>query len=223
MTVDEQLTATPQPAADAPTVTEPRDTFYVRKGKRVFDLVVAIPVMLLLLPLFATVAILGLCLLGRPLIFWQERVGREGGPFSMLKFRSMKHDRRVTPSEIGPDDRRRTHKSVNDPRHTMYGRIIRKTSIDELPQLWNVVRGDMSLVGPRPELPEIASRYGLIEHPRHTVRPGLTGLWQISNDRPGFVHENVKYDEEYLRSVSFFTDIKILLKTIPVLLRGGGL
>ena len=81
----------------------------------------------------------------------------------------------------------------------------------------------MSLVGPRPELPEIASRHNLVHHVRHSVRPGLTGLWQISGDRPGFVHENVRYDVEYVSTVSFRTDLTIILKTIPVLLRCGGL
>lgn len=199
------------------------DPFYVRLGKRAFDIVAVLVAVVLLIPLLVVVTGLGLCLLGRPVFYRQVRLGRSGRPFVMLKFRSMRVDRRQLSQPMTQPDRRRTHKSASDPRHTPFGRVIRRTSIDELPQLFNVLKGDMSIVGPRPELPEIAEAFGLVDHVRHTMRPGLTGLWQISEDRPGFVHENVRYDEEYVQTVSFAKDMSIIVKTIPVLLRGSGL
>lgn len=212
-----------QPEVDpAPTV-RPASNFYARYGKRVFDAVCASAALVVLAPVLATVAVIGYCKLGRPVLYRQVRLGKDGRPFVMLKFRSMRHDRRIAPTQpIDHADRRVVHKCRHDPRHTPFGRCIRRTSIDELPQLLNVVRGQMSIVGPRPELPEIAARHGLVDHVRHQVRPGLTGLWQISADRPGFVHENVRYDEEYVATVSFRRDLRIIARTIPVLVLGSG-
>lgn len=201
---------------------QPAGTFYVRHGKRAFDATCAALAILVLAPVLAAVALVGYCSLGRPVFYRQVRLGRDARPFVMLKFRSMRHDRRVHPSPIAHAERRLVHKCTNDPRHTAFGRRIRRTSIDELPQLFNVLRGDMSIVGPRPELPHIAERHGLIGHVREQVRPGLTGLWQISPDRPGFVHENVRYDVEYVAGISFRRDLAIIARTIPVLLRGSG-
>jgi lipopolysaccharide/colanic/teichoic acid biosynthesis glycosyltransferase len=200
-----------------------RQSFYVRYGKRLFDVTVACVALAVLAPFVLVVALLGQISIGSPVFFHQVRLGLYGQEFVMLKFRSMLPCRRLTTSPIGHEDRRGTHKSTKDPRHTRFGRILRKSSIDEIPQLLNVLKGDMSLVGPRPELPEIAARHNLVDHVRHTVRPGLTGLWQVSDDRPGFVHENVRYDVEYLNTVSLRTDLTIIFKTIPVLLRFGGL
>lgn len=198
------------------------DSFYVRRGKRVFDIAAAITAIVVLTPVLLLVAAGELALLGRPVLYRQVRLGRAGRPFVMLKFRSMRHDRREATVPVPHAERRRTHKSPDDPRHTPFGSLIRRTSIDELPQLFNVLRGDMSIVGPRPELPRIAEQYGLVDHVRHIVRPGLTGLWQISGDRPGFVHENVRYDEQYVGQVSLRSDLAIIVRTIPVLLRGSG-
>ena len=198
-------------------------SFYTRYGKRAFDVVTSLVALLVLAPLFLVTSLCGLALLGRAVLYRQRRVGRSGADFVMLKFRSMGHDRRRDAHPLPHAERRLTHKSSDDPRHTRYGRFIRASSIDELPQFLNVLRGDMSIVGPRPELREVAVKHDLVGHVRHVVRPGLTGMWQISADRPGFVHENVFYDEIYISGVSFVGDLKIIFKTIPVLLRGGGL
>ncbi len=223
------MTSTELSAVEHATILEPHPSakrpgrFYVRYGKRLFDATAALLGLAVLAPFMLVVAVLGRAFLGTPVLYRQVRLGLLGQEFVMLKFRSMLATRRLSALPIGHEDRRGTHKSVADPRHTRFGRIIRKSSIDEIPQLLNVLKGDMSLVGPRPELPEIAKRHDLVDHVRHSVRPGLTGLWQISNDRPGFVHENVRYDVEYAATVSFGTDLRIIFKTIPVLLRCGGL
>ncbi len=112
--------------------------------------------------------------------------------------------------------------SLDDPRHTRLGRVLRKLSIDELPQLWNVIRGDMSLVGPRPEFRAIAEQHGILDHPRHEVRPGMTGPWQVSTNRPGYVHENVHLDAQYVQDLTYTTDIKIILRTFLVVIRASG-
>ena len=119
-------------------------------------------------------------------------------------------------------DRRLTHKTENDPRHTNFGRTLRRTGLDELPQLVNVLRGEMSLVGPRPELPLIVSGYSPWQHACHDVRPGITGLWQISARGTIPMHEAVGTDLEYIRTVSLRVDLKILARTIPVMMRRSG-
>jgi lipopolysaccharide/colanic/teichoic acid biosynthesis glycosyltransferase len=116
------------------------------------------------------------------------------------------------------EERRRTHKHPNDPRLTVLGRFLRKWSLDELPQLWNVVRGDMSIVGPRPELTEIVSGYEPWQHDRHRVKPGLTGLWQVRARGDGPMHERTDLDVNYAARVLFRTDFKILLLTVPTVL-----
>ena len=113
-------------------------------------------------------------------------------------------------------------KSSADPRTFRVGRWLRRLSIDELPQLWNVLRGEMGLVGPRPELLEIAEEHGLMDHPRHTIRPGMTGPWQVSKNRPGLVHENVHLDVRYVEHVSLLGDLKIILQTVAVLAHPSG-
>jgi lipopolysaccharide/colanic/teichoic acid biosynthesis glycosyltransferase len=151
-------------------------------------------------------------------IYRQTRVGQGGSTFDVLKFRTMAPDRRLAQRPYEGLDRRRTHKSVQDPRHTKVGRLLREYSLDELPQLWNVVRGDLSLVGPRPELVAIVERYESWQHLRHTVKPGLTGLWQVTERGNGLMHEHTNVDLQYLRSVSFLVDAKILLLTPLVML-----
>ena len=217
-------TQAPESASfELPALVTARPGLYVRYGKRFFDATVALIALSVLAPFGLVVALGCRVFIGSPVIYRQVRLGLSGREFVMLKFQSMLPSRRLEALQIDHNDRRGTHKSAHDPRHTRFGRIIRKTSIDEIPQLFNVLKGDMSLVGPRPELPEIAARYNLIDHVRHNVRPGLTGLWQVSDDRPGFVHENVRYDIEYVATISFRTDLAIIFKTIPVLLRCGGL
>jgi len=158
--------------------------------------------------------------LGRPVLFRQRRVGRDGVPFEVLKFRTMRPDRRGQSLDV-IHDRRATHKSDNDPRHTRLGRFLRRYSLDELPQLVNVLRGEMSFVGPRPELVSVVEkdyRPGLEQ--RHFVKPGLTGLWQISARGDGPMHENGDWDLDYVEQVSLRTDAKILLRTPGAMFSG---
>ena len=192
---------------------------YERFFKPMFDVVVAVVLSVLALPLIVVIAVALRVSMGSPVMFRQERVGRNGTIFTILKFRTMHPDRRKnrSTSYTGPE-RRLSHKTRNDPRITPLGRFLRKWSLDELPQVWNVVRGDMSLVGPRPELVEIVQRYKPWEHRRHAVKPGLTGLWQISGRSGGAMHEHVDIDLAYVDRVSFVVDLRILIRTIPAVL-----
>jgi lipopolysaccharide/colanic/teichoic acid biosynthesis glycosyltransferase len=219
------LVAVPNPARDVEVI---NDTYirvvgpYERYVERAFDVIASLTVILILLPVLAGVALAVRLLLGPKIFFYQERVGKGGKTFRMIKFRSMQHDRRNGGGQFAGDERRRTHKTSNDPRHTPLGRFIRKWSLDELPQLFNVLKGDMSLVGPRPELVQVAQSYDLISHPRHLVRPGITGLWQVSRERSALLHENVHIDEQYVQHVTLFGDIAILLRTVGAVLRARG-
>ena len=195
---------------------------YDRFFKRCIDLVGSLFCLVILLPVIAGVALAVRLMLGPNIFFCQERVGRNGKTFRMIKFRSMMQDRRSDNADFTGSDRRQTHKSLNDPRHTPVGRFIRKWSLDELPQLFNVVKGDMSLVGPRPELVRVAQAHNLVEHPRHLVRPGITGLWQVSRERSALLHENVHIDTDYVTHVTFIGDAKILLRTVGAVLHARG-
>jgi lipopolysaccharide/colanic/teichoic acid biosynthesis glycosyltransferase len=194
---------------------------YVRVVKPLFDRVVGFCIFLVFLPLTAVVALAVRISLGSPVIFRQPRVGRNDEPFDVYKFRTMGHDRRRAQQPVEPD-RRQIHKSTDDPRHTRVGRCLRRWSLDELPQFWNVVRGDMSLVGPRPELVEIVERYEPWQHQRHAVKPGLTGLWQVSSRGTGMMHLHTDIDLEYIETMGFATDLKILFRTIPATLARRG-
>jgi lipopolysaccharide/colanic/teichoic acid biosynthesis glycosyltransferase len=196
---------------------------YRRVGKRGFDITLAAVALVLAAPAFGLISLTIRLTLGPGVLFRQTRVGHGSHPFEMLKFRTMHHDRRQRELPFVGPDRRRTHKSGDDPRHTPLGRILRRTSLDELPQLINVIRGDMSLVGPRPEIWEVAEANGIVDHVRHTVRPGITGPWQISPLRDGaLLSEGLELDAEYARSVTARRDLAILLGTIPVLLSPNG-
>jgi lipopolysaccharide/colanic/teichoic acid biosynthesis glycosyltransferase len=192
--------------------------FYGRFGKRLLDLTSAILLSALLLPLLVVIGIALWISMGPPVVFRQQRVGLNGQTFTILKFRTMLPDRRKSSAGYMGRERRKAHKSPNDPRVTLLGRFLRKWSLDELPQLWNVLRGDMSLVGPRPELLSIVQRYELWQHQRHAVKPGLTGLWQISRRRDGLMHEHIELDIEYIDNLSFRADLRIMLNTIPAVL-----
>lgn len=154
-----------------------------------------------------------------PVLFRQTRIGKSGRPFVIYKFRSMFHGGRTAAANPRGD---RSGKARNDPRVTRVGRLLRRTSLDELPQLFNVLRGDMSLVGPRPELPEIVAAYQPWQHDRHRVLPGLSGWWQIHGrgDKP--MHQHTDLDLYYVRNVSFLLDVRILLWTVVVVLAGRG-
>jgi len=199
---------------------------YATWGKRAFDLFVAVCVSLVLAPVALAVAVV-IYLSNRkaPVLYRQERVGQWGKPFMMYKFRTMTPDRRgdyLGEDGFGGSDRRMTHKTENDPRHTRLGRFLRKTSLDELPQLFNVLNGTMSLVGPRPEILSIAEKFEIRNHARHLVRPGITGLWQISELRSQLLHENVHIDLDYVKKVTLLQDIKILVGTVGAVLGSRG-
>jgi lipopolysaccharide/colanic/teichoic acid biosynthesis glycosyltransferase len=201
----------------------PRVDLYRTAGKRCLDVTVACASLPLAVPLMAVIAIMSRVALGRGIWYRQRRIGLNGQPFTVLKFRTMEPDRRDLP-DAPPrvPDRRLTHKTVDDPRHTNFGRALRRTGLDELPQLVNVLRGEMSLVGPRPELPVVVSRYSQWQHARHDVRPGITGLWQISARGTIPMHEAVGTDLDYIRTVSLRGDLKILVQTIPAMMRRSG-
>lgn len=200
---------------------QPPRGIYARGVKPVFDRCVGFCTFVVLLPLTGVVALMVRVSLGSPVIFRQRRVGRDGAEFDVYKFRTMGRDRRRAQLPI-TQDRRQNHKSADDPRHTRVGRFLRKWSLDELPQFWNVVCGDMSLVGPRPELVEIVARYEPWQHQRHVVKPGLTGLWQVSSRGAGMMHLHTDIDLEYIEKMGPITDVKILLLTIPATLRRRG-
>jgi lipopolysaccharide/colanic/teichoic acid biosynthesis glycosyltransferase len=186
---------------------------YVRWVKPVIDRIAAAALLLLILPVLLTVAAAVRWSLGRGVLYRQERIGRGGQPFIVYKFRTMLPDRRAGHEPWDGVERRRSHKTLTDPRHTRVGQFLRRWSLDELPQLLNVLRGEMSLVGPRPELPQIVQQYAPWEHARHVVRPGLTGFWQTTARTDGPMQDFTYLDLEYVRNVSFRTDVRLLLAT----------
>ena len=157
-----------------------------------------------------------------PALFRQVRIGRGGRPFVVYKFRTMVADPGGDLQRFRGADGQLRHKVRNDPRVTRVGRLLRRTSLDELPQLINVVRGEMSVVGPRPELPAIVDGYESWQHRRHLVRPGMTGWWQVQgrSDRP--MHENTELDLHYVEQLSFGLDARIVARTVRVVLCGSG-
>ena len=193
--------------------------------KRLVDGVGSAVLLILLLPVFALVALAIRLESPGPILFRQTRVGRWGKLFTMWKFRSMYTDAEARKAALMADNEMAggvIFKMKNDPRVTRVGRFIRKTSIDELPQLWNVLRGDMSLVGPRPPVPSEVDQYSLSDRRRLEVIPGITCIWQISGRSEIPFDQQVELDVQYIESQSFWTDLKILLKTIPALLLGTG-
>ena len=193
--------------------------------KRTLDIIVAASMIVALSPLFLVVAACIKLTDGGPVIFWQTRVGKWGREFPFPKFRSMVvnaeelKDSILDQSDHGDSV---TFKMKKDPRVTWIGRIIRKLSIDELPQLWSVLTGDMSIVGPRPPVPREVARYTLADRRRLDVTPGLTCTWQISGRGDIAFNEQVELDSAYIESQTFWNDIKILFKTIPAVLSGRG-
>ena len=198
-------------------------------AKRGFDLVLALTLLLLFTPLLIVVAI-GVRLTSKgPVLFKQERIGKGGTPFTLVKFRSMKHnaDNQIHREymnklirgdlDSGQDDSS-LYKIQDDPRVTEFGHFMRRTSLDELPQLFNVVTGSMSLVGPRPPIAYEVQQYKSWHLQRLSVKPGITGLWQVSGRSATTFDEMVELDLEYIDNRSFFTDLKILFQTIPAAL-----
>jgi lipopolysaccharide/colanic/teichoic acid biosynthesis glycosyltransferase len=199
-------------------------TFYQRHGKRVLDLVFGSLIFLVALPFIVVAAILIKIDSPGPVFHRAIRVGRNGRKFTFLKLRSMQQNAEELRALLihrneatGP-----AFKLTNDPRVTRVGRILRKTSLDELPQLWHVVQGHMSLVGPRPPFPEEVERYEPWMLRRLEVRPGLTCLWQISGRSDLSFEEWMRLDLEYVDRVSPALDAKILLLTVPAVISGRG-
>lgn len=182
-----------------------------RFDKRLFDLAVGIPALILSLPVQALVAVAVAVKLGRPVLFKQERPGLHGKPFEMRKFRSM---RPVDESRGWTDDASRM---------TPFGAKLRSTSLDELPALWNVVRGDMSLVGPRPLLMRYLPRYTPFQARRHEVKPGLTGLAQVSGRNAVTWERRFELDVEYVDTWTIRGDLRIIGQTIRTVLRRDGI
>jgi lipopolysaccharide/colanic/teichoic acid biosynthesis glycosyltransferase len=203
-------------------VVAPVPSAYVRWLKPAIDRVVATFLLLVALPLILTVAVVVLLALGRPVLYRQPRVGQGGGVFRVWKFRTMLPDRRVADRPF-PVERRVCHKREDDPRHTRVGTVLRRWRLDELPQLVNILAGSMSLVGPRPELVDVVARYQPWQHRRHAVKPGLTGLWQVSTpSHSGLMHENTHVDLDYIDRIGLRTDVRILLRTVGCILRRNG-
>jgi len=204
-----------------------------RLTKRLLDLAVATACLALLSPLLVIVAGLIWLTTPGPALFRQIRLGKDGSPFVLFKFRTMYADspddvhreyvRKLLTQDKPPDGGRSgVYKLEHDKRITPVGRLIRRTSIDELPQLFNVIRGDMSLVGPRPALPWEAEMLDAIHLSRFSVPPGLTGLWQVSGRNTLTMKQGLELDIEYVRRQRFALDLWILLKTIPVVLSTHG-
>jgi lipopolysaccharide/colanic/teichoic acid biosynthesis glycosyltransferase len=171
-----------------------------------------------------TAALIGL-VDGRPVLFWQDRAGLGGRPFRIAKFRTMRTGADALRGELrafNEVEGSASFKMTNDPRITRLGRILRRTSVDELPQLWNVLRGEMSLVGPRPHPFDDVAGYAPWHHGRFAVKPGITGLWQISSRREADFDRWVELDLEYIDNWSLRQDLKILFGTIPAILRANG-
>ena len=215
----------------APLQTIYRYTGYLR-AKRVFDLVFTL---LWLLPLLFVMAIVALAILldsEGPVFFRQKRVGLDGKEFTLFKFRSMYHNsddgkhREATKVYMNGGAlngySEAQYKLVNDDRITRVGRFIRKTSIDELPQFFNVLRGDMSLVGPRPDVPYVVELYSEHDRLRLSGKPGLTGIWQVYGRSRVPFKEMVEMDITYLQQQSLRQDLKLIALTVPVMVLGRG-
>ncbi|WP_372369499.1 sugar transferase [Candidatus Uabimicrobium sp. HlEnr_7] len=193
--------------------------------KRCIDVVASLCALLLLWPLFLTVAICIKLTDRGAALFWQKRVGQWGREFPFPKFRSMVADAEKLKKQLMEQNDHEdsiTFKMKKDPRITWIGRIIRKLSIDELPQLWCVLKGDMSLVGPRPPVPSEVEKYTLSDRRRLDIKPGLTCIWQVSGRGDIPFKEQVELDVRYIESQSLWLDIKILLLTVPAVLTGKG-
>lgn len=199
-----------------------RQGSYARTWKPCLDRLLSVFLITVTAPIMVLIALLVRASLGPNVIFRQQRIGIHGGSFDVIKFRTMRPDRRKADVPISFPDRRRTHKSGADPRHTAVGRFLRRWSLDELPQLFNVASGEMSLVGPRPELPSVVARYQSWQHERHDVKPGLTGLWQVEARGEGPMELRTDLDVKYARSICFALDVRILMVTAMVLLRKRG-
>jgi len=190
--------------------------------KRLLDIGLGLLGLLILAPVFLLIALWVIVLDGAPVFFRQVRVGLHGRPFRVVKFRTMVPDAEARLAELQDLNEIKGHafKVTDDPRLSRTGRILRATSFDELPQLWNVVRGEMSLVGPRPPLPSEVEGYDLWHRRRLSMKPGITGLWQVEARREEDFDRWVALDLAYIDRWSVWLDLKIMVRTIPAMLQG---
>jgi lipopolysaccharide/colanic/teichoic acid biosynthesis glycosyltransferase len=195
--------------------------------KRFFDFVFVLAILPVLVPLLAIITLMLWLADGTP-FFGQTRLGKDGREFKVLKFRTMVHDAEsILEQHLNADPAMRyewdrTQKLKKDPRITRVGRFLRKTSLDELPQLLNVLRGNMSLVGPRPMMPDQLIMYGPFAASYFSLRPGLTGLWQISERNESNFSRRGELDANYEKNITLMGDVKVMLSTVRVVVRGTG-
>jgi exopolysaccharide biosynthesis polyprenyl glycosylphosphotransferase len=218
-TVIEEFAGLPMLDLRAPALTE-----YQRLTKRTFDLAITLLTLPIALPLMAIIALAIHLEDPGPIFFRQRRVGENGRLFEMLKFRTMipdAEDHREQVERLDLDGKL-VHKVPGDPRVTKVGRVLRRISLDELPQLFNILTGDMSLVGPRPELPYLVKMYEPWQYKRFAVPQGMTGWWQVNgrSDKP--MHLHTEDDLYYIQNYSIWLDLQILLKTLWVVIQGKG-
>ncbi|NEU14263.1 sugar transferase [Methylobacterium sp. BTF04] len=198
------------------------------RAKRTSDVVIATTALITLGVLFALIALAMLLMQGRPIFIRHSRIGRHGTPFGCLKFRTMVRDADAALSRHLAEDPhallewQANRKLRNDPRITRLGKVLRETSLDELPQLINILRGEMSLVGPRPIVADEIVRYGAGFADYTSVRPGLTGLWQCSGRNDVSYDYRVMLDRKYVADWTFRGDIVIILRTIPAVIKSSG-
>jgi lipopolysaccharide/colanic/teichoic acid biosynthesis glycosyltransferase len=199
--------------------------FWPAFTKRAIDIGGAVVGLIVFSPVMLIAAILIKLSDGGPVFFRQTRVGRNGCLFSILKFRSMVVNADSLQAELMQQNQHRdnrTFKILNDPRMTRVGRALRRLSVDELPQFWNVIQGHMSLVGPRPALPSEVVLYERRDFARLSVKPGITCIWQVSGRSNLNFQDQLRLDLEYIQRQSLWLDIKLLLMTLPVVARGDG-
>ena len=204
----------------------PRPT--IGKGKRLFDMAFAAAALIALSPVFLVIAVMLRLRESGPVFFAHSRVGQNGQTFRCLKFRTMRENgdemlaRMLAIDPIARREWEEAQKIDRDPRVTRLGAFLRRTSLDELPQFWNVLRGDMSIVGPRPVTRGEAAKYGRHFADYCKVKPGITGHWQVSGRSARTYAERVALDKDYVRHRPFRRDIAILLKTVKVVVSGSG-
>lgn len=185
---------------------------YKRFVKRCLDFVLSLAALIVLSPVLVLVAILVRCILGSPILFKQKRPGLHEKIFCMYKFRTMT-DAKDADGNLLPDE----------VRLTKFGKLLRSTSLDELPELFNILKGDMAIVGPRPLLVQYPPRYNERQHHRHDVRPGFTGLAQVNGRNSISWQEKFEWDVRYVENVSFLMDLRIIVKTVKVVLKRDGI
>jgi len=192
--------------------------------KRTFDFVFGFLALIFTLPVIILSALMVYLEDGFPIIFRQQRVGKDGQLFEMFKIRTMVKNAEQLRGQVEKRDAAGNliYKAKDDPRVTRVGRLLRRFSLDELPQLFNVLAGTMSLVGPRPEIPYLVEMYEPWQHKRFEVLPGITGWWQVNNRSDKPMHLHIEDDLYYIQNYSIWLDLKIILRTIWVVLSGKG-